>query len=267
MSYLAFDLDALNVARDVGNACAIPEERMTHGLLRMWAWCFREKVEHVEPVQVRGFFGTDEAVAALTAFGFLAADGERLRVRGAGRYLRVSEARSEGGKKAAGNLKRGTKRPGEEPEDLPGFAPAGAGREPGPLPGCAPALTPSTEHRAPNTEHQGEEAAPPPASRVWTVKAPDTPAEAWTGDDFWRWAQSRRQAGGLVPEKPPHPRKLSVWWSEARLLCEAPVLKEAFLRFGSDPHWERAAPAFPFGAFLTQWSNFVPQGGLRATAR
>lgn len=151
MSYIAFDLDALNVARDVGAAAGVPEERITHGLLRMWAWCFREKTDTVQAIQVQGFFGAD-AGPALMAFGFLAESANGFRVRGAERYLRVSEARSKGGRAASGNLKRGTLQPKPSRDASPGSSPAPAGNQPGVSPGSAPALTPSTEHRAPNTK-------------------------------------------------------------------------------------------------------------------
>jgi hypothetical protein len=156
-SYIAFDLDALNVARDVGAAAGIPEERVTHGLLRMWAWCFREKTEHVTATHVRGFFGAD-AVTSLMAFGFLAtaADGFDLapeaafRVRGAERYLRISEARKRGADKT-NSAKR---------ERAVSVAPAAVERRSSDAQATLKsvneralndALTPSTEHRAPNT--------------------------------------------------------------------------------------------------------------------
>ncbi len=147
MSYIAFDLDALNVARDVGAAAGIPEERVTHGLLRMWAWCFREKTEHVTATHVRGFFGAD-AVASLVAFGFLAtAEGfdcapeTTFRVRGAERYLRISEARRRGAEKTnAAKRERAVKRRSSVAQASLKSVIERA------LPD---ALTPSTEHRAP----------------------------------------------------------------------------------------------------------------------
>ena len=151
MSYIAFDLDALNVSRDVGAAAGVPEERITHGLLRMWAWCFREKTDTVQAIQVQGFFGTS-AAPALVAFGFLAPAGADFRVRGAERYLRISDARSKGGHAAKSNLipggpKRSTGRASSrDPRSAP------AETQPSTTLGSTSALTPSTEHRAPNTE-------------------------------------------------------------------------------------------------------------------
>lgn len=145
MSYIAFDLDALNVARDVGAACGLPEERITHGLLRMWAWCFREKADTVDEVQVQGFFSA-AAAPALVSFGFLAAAGDRYRVRGADRYLRVSEQRSKAGKARAASAGRSAGR-------FAGAAPAAHQRDTSTHQRSTsekPALTPNTEHRTPN---------------------------------------------------------------------------------------------------------------------
>ncbi len=152
MSYIAFDLDALNVSRDVGAAAGVPEERITHGLLRMWAWCFREKTDTVQAIQVQGFFGTS-AAPALVAFGFLApAGGADFRVRGAERYLRVSEARSRGGKAAAGNLIPGGPKRSASRAPSRGSLSAPAEPQPSTTLGSTSALTPNTEHRAPSTE-------------------------------------------------------------------------------------------------------------------
>jgi hypothetical protein len=154
MPYIAFDLDALNVVPHVAKATSLEPERVTHGLVGLWAYCFREATDRVTRIHLLGFFGAEMA-DALSAFGFLEPmeDGT-FRVRGAERYLRIRASRVEGGKKAAGNLKRGKVRAGGEPETLPGCVPAGAGEEPEVeperAPGSGPALTPNTEHRTPN---------------------------------------------------------------------------------------------------------------------
>lgn len=151
MSYIAFDLDALNRAPAAARSAGVSEETIIAGLVRMWAWCFREKQDSITADQVRGHFGADVA-PALVAFGFLEAVADTWRVRGAERYLRIADARSRGGKAASGNLKRGTKKPKVSWERSPGIVPAPAGEQPEDSPGLFPALTPSTEHRAPNTK-------------------------------------------------------------------------------------------------------------------
>jgi hypothetical protein len=153
MSYIAFELDALNVAPAVARSARVGEEIIISGLVRMWAWCFREKTDTITADQLRGHFGADVA-PALVAFRFLEAVGESWRVRGAQRYLRISEGRSKGGKAASGNLKRGKRKPGGKPEKSPGLFPAAAGEQPESSPGSLPALhrAPSTEHRTPKEE-------------------------------------------------------------------------------------------------------------------
>lgn len=259
MSYIAFDLDALNVARDVGAAAGVPEERVTHGLLRMWAWCFREKTEHIDAVQVRGFFGSD-AAPALVSFGFLAADGEVFRVRGAQRYLRVAEARRRGAEKTnAAKRERGVSDAPSTLERRSSDAQATLNRA---LPS---ALTPNTEHRAPNTEHQKEEAPPPPQPivAVFELKRPDLETiDAWVKEDFWRAAEITRREAGFPPEKWPNPVALSRWWGEAQQVADTRALADAFVRFIADKHWRAASPPCPWAAFAKQYLNFIPSRGV-----
>lgn len=153
-AYIAFDLDALNVARDVGNACGLEEAYVTHGMLRMWSWCFRTKTDSVNGEHVRGFFGAD-ATAALIAFGFLTPDGSAFKVRGAERYLRLSEARKKGGLAAKKHLIPGAIHKKTQPKDLPKgqpkISPRPAEEQPKSVLGSAWALSPNTKHLLPNT--------------------------------------------------------------------------------------------------------------------
>lgn len=167
MSYIAFDLDALNVVPDVAAACGVPPGDVAHGLLKLWAWCFRNKTATATDTHLAGFFGKPSG-AALEAFGFLAKDGDGWRVRGAERYLRVSEGRSKGGHAAKSNLIPGGPKAkssrGGVPRVSRGVSRASAERQPSTDLGLTSALTPSTEHLAPN-ERQ-EPAAPRETDRL-----------------------------------------------------------------------------------------------------
>ena len=181
MSYIAFDLDALNAAPNVARAARVSEDTIIGGLLRLWAHAFRCKADVLDELEVRGCFDSAaDVMPALKAFGFLAeAPKGKLRVRGAERYLRISEARSKGGKAASGNLKRGTRQPGGQPELVPGYSPAPAGTQPGVSPGSFPALTPSTEHRTPNTESKSSAVlVEPPPSPSRKADKPTDPRHA-----------------------------------------------------------------------------------------
>jgi hypothetical protein len=254
MPYLAFDLDALNAAPNVARAAGITEDAAIAGLARMWAWCFREEADRVRSGHVAGFFGTmdgDRIGFALSTFGFLESDGESWRVKGADRYLRLKEARREGGRRSISNLKRGAKRPGS--------VPATAGEQPEVTPGSVPALTPSTDHRAPillPSEVVGATTPKPMRGVVASYTAPTKPPEDWSAMDFYAFAQERRQAGGLIPEHPP-PRGLSGWYSSALMTPGVTVraLKRGFYAFGSDGWWE--PKGYPFAGFMSQWSKFT----------
>lgn len=251
MSYIAFDLDALNVARDVGAAAGIPEERVTHGLLRMWAWCFREKVEQVTTTHVLGFFGTD-ACAALAAFGFLESGGNSSwRVRGAGRYLRVAEGRSKGGQAAKGNLIPGGPKRSASRES----GSAAAESQPSTHLGSTSALTPSTEHRAPSTEHRKAAAAGPPSLA--------------TPEGFWTACQDKRDAiPGMVRETPP--ARLDHWFSEAMMQVNGDEqrLLAGYEQFLVDPFWRNEATRrCHWGGWVKQWRDFVSRAASPVAAK
>ena len=107
------------------------------------------------------------------------------------------------------------------------------------------------------------ESTPPPKIREvvpFVVTKPTTSPEAWTGEDFWRWAQFKRQEAGFVAETR-RPRDLGGWYSTVLMTLQGDVqrLQEAFYRFGEDKHWQAAKPALPFGAFVAQWGDYVPR--------
>ncbi len=180
MSYIAFDLDALNAVPHVARASAIDEARITHGLVHLWAHCFRAKVDHITRIHLLGFFGADVA-DALEAFGFLEKDGTSYRVKGASRYLRIATGRSEGGKKSAGNLIPGARqkkaaaesveRWSREPLSAASRLPLGSVSAPSRL---ALGLSPTTDDRRPTTECKEEEA--PPVSSAAPVQVSFVPA-------------------------------------------------------------------------------------------
>lgn len=111
----------------------------------------------------------------------------------------------------------------------------------------------------------------PEPERVPVIAGPvvyEKPAldpELWHGDEFFSWAQAKRQEAGLLGEREV-PRGLSAWWSTARMSASAAALQEAFIRFGNDPHWTKATPPCPFRGFLKQWDRFVPAGGAHVGA-
>lgn len=155
MPYLAFDLDAKKLVPQVAKSAGVQTSEIGWGLLELWDFVWSKKTATVDTLVLTGCFGPNERITeALVSYGFLEPEEHGYRVKGAERYLRVSEARSLGGKKAAGNLKRGNKAgaapAGAEPGKSPGSLPAPAGDQPGASRGGFPALTASSEQRAAN---------------------------------------------------------------------------------------------------------------------
>lgn len=113
----------------------------------------------------------------------------------------------------------------------------------------------------------GGGSTPPPVVRelspVVFVK-PDKPPDLWTSDDFYAWAQFKRQEAGFVGERQ-RPRGLGAWFSAALMTLGGDIgaLQEAFYRFGDDKFWQAKTPPLPFAGFVSQWDRFAPQRGLK----
>jgi len=177
LSYIAFDLDALNVAANVGCAAGVSEDLVIAGLARMWAYCFRCPTDRVAATHLRGFFGGKDCSEALVAFGFLEHGESDFRVRGAERYLRVRDARRKGGLAASGNLRQGSK---PSPAELRS-APADSRLDPGSLPALGPADS-RPLHRAPNTDDRtpngkATDMSGKPDQPVLSLVSPKAPTE------------------------------------------------------------------------------------------
>ena len=249
MPYIAFDLDALKHVPDGARAAGIAEAAYGYGLVRLWAYCWTEKTETVSETHLRGFFGGGAVGPALVAFGHLELNPAGYRVRGAEKYLRVSEARARGGRAAKANLVPGF-HPKSSREGAGGPAGGPAGAQPVVSTGSTPALTPTPDTRHPTPDTRIAIAAP-----VWKMPA-DWRASP---EDFFRRAQVERIQAGLISEK--MPRHLSTWWSSALLELNGDVerLWAALEAFCRDPYWKTKTPPLPFPAFMSEWPKYAPR--------
>lgn len=247
MAYIAFELDALNVMPAVGAAAGVSPDVVAHGLLKLWAWCFREETDSVTDVHLAGFFGPGVA-PALEAFGFLEKSDAGWRVKGAQRYLRVKEQRRNAGR--ARSLSAG-RSAGKFTSEKPAEDQRSASEK--------PALTPSTEHRAPNTESKALYADANLAVAAFELPVPDpTKMDSWTAQDFWAACEGIRRSMGYAPERWPSPIPLARMWSEALGLASVRDLGRGFEKYAADPFWRSKAPPAPFKGFLSQWSKYLP---------
>lgn len=163
MPYLQVDLDAMHRWPLVAAGCGIPEEKVYRGFLKLWEACWRAKSGYVSMLLLECLFDTpgqgERTARVLMEFGFLEKRDLGLWVCGTEKYLRVAEARSKGGKKAAanGNLRRGSSKkrrnvPAEAGEQL-----EASSAQP---PAAAQLLHQSPKHHSPSSK----EDLPPPAA-------------------------------------------------------------------------------------------------------
>lgn len=146
MSYIAVELKAIEVqgpalARALGVELALAIGRLN----LLWHRCWSMKTDLITTIELRGFFPEASAGDLLAAYGFLAADSEGWRVKGADRYLRLREQRVAAGK--ARSLSAG-----RSAGQFTSEKPAKRQRRTSDEPAEQPALTPSTEHRTPNQQ-------------------------------------------------------------------------------------------------------------------
>jgi hypothetical protein len=188
--------------------------------------------------QLESAFGVKVDPKWLATVGFLEPVGAGFwRVRGMSLYLNLERARLE---KVRGPVLASL---GSDPGAVRGGTPV--------APQVPPPVPPRKDERR---EVRGETG--------------ETKDETVGGDGFWIWAQELRVKAGCVREAPPDPRTLSSWFSVAMMELQGDDgrLREAWLRFGDDPHWQKATPACPFRAFMnaeTGWRKYVPR--LRAS--
>lgn len=143
MPYLAFELDAKKTAVKVARSVGVEPCVVAWALLELWEHVWETKQPIVTELVLFGCIGPSTALRdALVAFDFLERVENGYRVRGASRYLRVSEARADAGKKRVAGAHRDTK--GRLTSKPPALA--------GDVTSKPPALPPSTEHRTPNTD-------------------------------------------------------------------------------------------------------------------
>lgn len=203
MAYLQVDLDAIKRSHGVAGIVGVSQAAVMGGLINLWSWCWVEKREMITAIQLEGIVGGGPRIGeALEAFGFLEqVDDKHYRVRGAERYLRLSDAviegRRRGGLASKSNLKQyksagkktpaGTKKP-------PAAKPDATGCSTGLVPAENRLLTSSIDHHSSSIDLESKDSSadadqpppdPKPAELVYRhwLKArnkPDAPmGNAW----------------------------------------------------------------------------------------
>lgn len=241
MSFIAVDLKVIEThAPSAARAAGVSEDRVIGGLLRLWHRCWSLSKGNVTRQEVVGAFGPESFAGLFDAlcvdFLEVQTDGT-IKVRGAEKYLRIKESRRKGAEMT--NRAKAERRSSDAQATLNRTLPN--------------ALTPSTEHRAPNTEKEAAAAEPPPLT---------TPV------GFWVACQDLRDAiPGMVREAPP--ARLDHWFSEAMMHVHGDEkrLLAGYELFLVDPFWRnQAKQRCHWGGWIKQWRDFVTRAGAAPVA-
>jgi hypothetical protein len=274
LPWLQIDQDGLNRCRLLARLLGVPDAQGIGIGVSLWQWALEMAPEgdFAGMVPDSGILAaavswpiaeTERLITELQRVG-LVATAPTLRVRGLERYRRAWEKNTRGRRKPATS----------------GACVPETGADPAPV---APKPAPQTQTQIENEKNVRTSAAiepPTPAPKKHTRRLPiiEPPAEpepvapasgpavyvaptsepaAWLAEDFWAWAQSKRQEAGLLGERV-QPRGLGAWWSTARMTTSTEDLQAAFRRFAQEPHWAEATPPAPFAGFVKQWDRYVP---------
>ncbi len=159
MPFLQYDVDAKKKVPLVARAAGLSVAEVGWSLLELWEHVWMAGTDVVEELVLAGCIGPSQPLReALVAFGFLErTESGAWRVKGTDRYTKAEEARSKGGKAAAGNLRRGTVSGAVSPA-APGCSPAEPRLQPENSPGSVPGK-PITDNREPITKKQQQQQA------------------------------------------------------------------------------------------------------------
>jgi len=186
-NYIAVDLKVVEVlAPMVARSAGISEDRALAGLVRLWHRCWSTTSDVVTLSQLGGCFGGEaiELIAKVLSDDFLEPVDGGYRVRGAARYLRLKASRRRGAEMTNAARSSARSKSVEKSTLLE------RGKR-----SLNDALSPSTEHRAPNTEVKASAPAKPsPPKRAASTPDPRhaplvaalvaaSPGYAFTGRD------------------------------------------------------------------------------------
>ena len=171
MNFIAVDLKVIEThAPALSRALGLDLPATVGALTLLWHRCWVAKTDRIGTLELRGFFAHPEAAALMAAFGFLEPGGDSTwRVKGAERYLRITEQRRRAGAaRAAGATRSAGRFAGPDTSGAPADDQRTTSGE--------PALSPNTEHRTPIELQQ-------PVEQARLVDVPPTPEPPKTLED------------------------------------------------------------------------------------
>lgn len=197
MAFVQVELDAIKTAQLASGVVGLNAAQVIGGLTLLWAHCFNSSRDTVSAIEVEACFcgGNSRLCEAMVAFGFLETCEGQFRVRGAERYLRISESKKAAGKARAASAKRGSdgKLQPAGRQHKTSTKPAGDQQATsGEL-----ALTPITDHRSPITDRESKDSV---AALPGPTASPPEPKPTELVYRFWEQRLSKPKLEKLPPE-------------------------------------------------------------------
>lgn len=221
--HIQAELDAIyKKAPILASAIGSTHQHALGALMLLWGHIYSHKTNVVSGFLLKSFFQAelDVVLEALTELEFIeVADGDTWRVRGAGRYTRLSQVRSEAGKRGRAKQLQSRKESGRagKRQQLPSKSPASAEQLPSKL-GQVPSKSPAIAEQASGKSSEkgvlpGQKRALDPRSDAFPTGKLNTPC-----------VRAREGAAapetGSDPDPPPKPdltddprvlRSLALW--------------------------------------------------------
>lgn len=258
MPHIQFELDAMELVPSVASAARITEEAVGWGLPKLWRHCWRRGDDTVSVVILPGFFaGADRELIAevLVAFGFLESlGGGDYRVRGAERYLRISESQSAAGKARAAKAKRDSKGRLVSANIQP---PAGDRLDTPPA-ADQPRTSSYSDQRSAISEQKSF--APTEVGALQDVgedKGKTKTRRKSRAQENYEWAQAERAKLTDTTDQKPQAQRLEATLSPILDELGVPGFRAAWRSYLDDKDYPfRAVPPWPWALFVAQWGKY-----------
>ncbi|MGH8527511.1 MAG: hypothetical protein ACREXY_25865 [Gammaproteobacteria bacterium] len=104
-----------------------------------------------------------------------------------------------------------------------------------------------------------------PHNVVVELSRPTKPDEGWLVEDFWQWAQFKRQDELALPVERGRPKAFGAWWTTVLSEGFLPAdIRRGFVVYSQDPYWQKTSPPLPVAGFVSQWFKYTAREDAHA---